>query len=131
MVDYISQVKPLEDAGMTDAEIAALGPDVPASVTFSELRQLVEGARVIAAARAHPVDKDADARELEPLRGLFTKSVVLKVELPAGSVLDGTHLTVKKPGSGIPAARLGKVVGRRLRQATAADTILTEEHLEP
>ena len=51
--------------------------------------QLVEGVRFIEAMRAHPVDKDADrARELAPLRALFTKSVVAaRATLPAGTVL--------------------------------------------
>ena len=39
----------------------AFGPDVASSVTTSELAQLTEGARFVATALAHPVDKDAAA----------------------------------------------------------------------
>ncbi len=105
------------------------GPDVPASVTTSELRQLVEGIRFIEKMRTHPVDKDAMAAEMAPLRNLFTKSVVARVDLPAGSVLRPEHLTVKKPGTGIPASRLPELIGRTLRQAIAADQLLQEEDL--
>jgi N,N'-diacetyllegionaminate synthase len=104
----------------------AFGPDVPASVTLSELRQLIEGIRFIEAMTNHPVNKDAMADEMMPLRNLFTKSVVARVDLPAGTVLKAEHLTVKKPGTGIPAARLPEFIGRTLRRGIAADQLLQE-----
>lgn len=104
----------------------AFGPDVPASVTLSELRQLIEGIRFIETMMTHPVDKDAMASEMMPLRNLFTKSVVTKVDLPAGAVLQEEHLTIKKPGTGIPAARLPELIGRTMRHAVAADQLLQE-----
>ena len=106
------------------------GPDVPASVTTAELRQLVDGVRFIERMRSNPVDKDAVAADMRPLRDLFTKSVVARVDLPAGTVISPEHLTVKKPGTGIPASRLPDLVGRRLRRAVVADQILQEEDLE-
>ena len=106
------------------------GPDVPASVTTSELRQLVEGIRFIQAMKANPINKDVMAQEMAPLRDLFTKSIVVRVDLPSGTVLRQEHLTVKKPGTGIPADRLSELVGRRLRQNVQADQLLQEEDLE-
>lgn len=103
------------------------GPDVPASVTTGELRQLVDGIRFIERAKASPVDKDAMARELRPLRDVFAKSVVSRLALPAGTVLRTEHLAVKKPGTGIPAAELARVVGRKLARAVAPDQLLTWE----
>jgi N,N'-diacetyllegionaminate synthase len=105
------------------------GPDVPASVTTAELRQLVEGVRFIETMRAHPLDKDDVAREMETLRRTFTKSLVARCDLPAGSVLSEEHLALKKPGSGLPAARLSDVVGRRLARPLAAGSFLAEEDL--
>jgi N-acetylneuraminate synthase len=98
------------------------GPDVPASVTTQELRQLVEGIRFIEKMRAHPVSKDDMAVEMAPLRDLFTKSVVARTDLPAGTILEEKHLTVKKPGTGFPAARLNELVQRKLRRAVNAET---------
>lgn len=106
------------------------GPDVPVSVTTDELRQLVEGVRFIEKMRANPVDKDAVARELAPMRALFTKSVVTRVALPAGTVLESTHLAVKKPGIGIPGSQLEKVVGCRLLSDLPVDHVLHEQELE-
>lgn len=106
------------------------GPDVPASVTTAELRQLVEGIRFIEKMVTNPVDKDALAEETAPLRNLFTKSVVARIDLPAGTLLQAEHLTVKKPGTGIPADRIQQVIGRRLNQKVSRDEILRVESLE-
>ncbi len=105
----------------------AFGPDVPASLTTAELRQLVEGVRFIQ--RALPVDKDAMAVEMEPLRQMFTKSVVAQFDLPEGTVLAPEHLAVKKPGGGIPAPRMAELIGGRLRRAVKADEALRFEDL--
>ncbi len=106
------------------------GPDVPVSITTSELRQLVEGVRFIEKAQANPVDKDAVAKELSSIRNLFTKSVVARMDLAEGTVLSEEHLAVKKPGTGIPASKWRELVGRRLRRGVSADTLLREDDLE-
>jgi len=106
------------------------GPDVPASVTTSELRQLIEGICFIEKMKRNPVNKDSLAGELKPLRDLFTKSVVSVKDLPAGTVLREEDLTVKKPGTGIPATRLKELVQRKLRRAVNADAFLSEDDLE-
>ena len=109
---------------------AMFGPDVPASVTPDELRQLVEGVRFIERMRSSPVDKDVMAVEMQPLRDVFTRSLVARTDLPAGTVLREDHLAAKKPGTGIPVRRLSELVGRRLRRALAADDLLREDDLE-
>jgi N-acetylneuraminate synthase len=103
------------------------GPDVPASITTAELRQLVGGIRFIEKINANPVRKDEIAAEMTPMRELFTKSIVARNDLPAGTVLAREHLTTKKPGTGIPAAQLPEVIGRKLRRFIAADTLLSED----
>jgi N,N'-diacetyllegionaminate synthase len=107
------------------------GPDVSASVTTAELRQLTDGVRFVRQIVANPVDKDETAVTLEPVRALFTKSVVLRTALDAGSILRPEHLTVKKPGTGIPAADLHLVVGSILKRRIEADTVLRRTDLEP
>lgn len=103
------------------------GPDLPASVTSSELRMLVDGVRYLGAALAAPVDKDAVAIEMEPMRELFGRSLVARRGLPAGHVLAASDLDAKKPGGGIPPARLEAVVGRRLRRKLGSDEPLCDE----
>ena len=52
------------------------GPDVPASVTFDELKVLVDGIRFIETMRANPLDKNASLQGAEPLRRMFMKGLV-------------------------------------------------------
>ena len=108
---------------------AMFGPDVRASVTLDELRQLVDGVRFIETMRTSPVDKEALAREMQPLRDIFTRSVVARADLPAGTVLREEHLAAKKPGTGIPGGKLPDLIGRRLRNPVVADQLLREEDL--
>ncbi|MGE0760308.1 MAG: N-acetylneuraminate synthase family protein [Pirellulaceae bacterium] len=108
----------------------AFGPDVPASVTTEELRQLVKGVRFIERMRSNPVDKDALAEDLVPLRRMFGKSLVARTDLPCGTVLCADHLAAKKPGHGIPPARMSEILGRKLTRALQADTLLREDDLE-
>jgi N-acetylneuraminate synthase len=102
----------------------AFGPDTAASVTTAELRQLVDGIRFIERMNATPVDKDALYSDMIALRQLFTKSVVARCDLPAGTILQEAHLTVKKPGTGIPASRYKEIIGHKLRHSVKADQAL-------
>jgi N-acetylneuraminate synthase len=107
------------------------GPDVSSSLTVDELAQLVQGVRFIETALAHPIDKDAAAAALQPVRDLFTRSVVASRDLPPGTALTVDDLAVKKPGTGIPESRLTELVGRRTRVAVPLDALLTDTDLEP
>jgi N-acetylneuraminate synthase len=106
------------------------GPDVIASITTQELRQLVGGIRFIERMRAHPLDKDASAQETAPLRKLFTRSLVACASLPAGTVIEREHVVIKKPGTGLPPDRLEDVIGRRLARPVTADQVLAAEDIE-
>jgi N,N'-diacetyllegionaminate synthase len=107
------------------------GPDISASVSTDELRSLVEGIRFIEAMVAHPTDKDQLASDAAAVHQLFGKSVVAGSDLPAGIELTERHVAVKKPGTGIPAARLADVIGRTLRRDVRMDQLLDEDDLEP
>lgn len=106
------------------------GPDVPASVTTAELRQLVDGVRFIERMRASPVDKDALAADVAPLRRIFTRSIVAARSLPAGTVIGREDILLKKPGTGLSPDRLNDIVGRTLRRAVEADALLAVEDIE-
>jgi len=106
------------------------GPDVPSSVTTEELRSLVAGVDFIHRARTSRVDKDDAAQEAEPLRKLFTKSVVASRPLEAGTTLARDDLALKKPGGGLGPDRLEELLGRRLRRDLPADAVLAEADVE-
>ena len=106
------------------------GPDVIASVTTAELRQLVDGVRFIERMRSNPIDKDASARETDPLRRLFTRSVVARRALAEGTVLGPDDLALKKPGTGLPPDRLAELVGKRLVRPVVEDQLLAIDDIE-
>lgn len=92
------------------------GPDVPASVTFEELGELVRAIRMLEVMAAHPVDKDAAAREAAPLRQIFGKRLVAAVPLKTGTVLERPHLAARKPAGAFRPDQMDAVLGRRLRR---------------
>lgn len=106
------------------------GPDVAASLTTAELAQLVTGIRYIERMLAHPLDKERMAADLTDLRLMFGKSLVAARDLSAGHALAEEDVALKKPGTGIPAARLPEILGRRLKQAITANTFLVETNLD-
>jgi N,N'-diacetyllegionaminate synthase len=106
------------------------GPDTPASLTIEEFRQVAQARDAFAQMLAHPVDKDRIAGDLAPTRALFGKSVALARSLPAGTVLARDMLTVKKPGTGIPAAEIDSLIGRRLKRDTDAQRLLSRDDID-
>lgn len=106
------------------------GPDVPASLTIADLTRLVEGVRFIEKMHLNPVDKDQVSNELAGMRRLFNKSIVARLDLPTGTILQSEHLAIKKPGTGLPAERLPELIGRVLKNPVEADQVILEIDLE-
>lgn len=102
------------------------GPDVPASVTTDELKQLIEGIRFIERMRNNPVDKDGFAEEVLPLRKLFTKSIVAGTDLSKGTVLEEKHFRIKKPGNGLSGERMKDLIGKTLLRDLKVDEQILE-----
>jgi N-acetylneuraminate synthase len=103
------------------------GPDHHASLVPEELARLVDGVRQVEAALGTP-DKVRDPA-LDPARATFEKSVVTAAALAEGATLDAGVLTTKRPGTGIPAARIDELLGRRTARALEPDHLLEEADL--
>lgn len=106
------------------------GPDVPVSLEPPELRLLADARDAIAEMDAHPVDNDAAAEALAPMRALFRKSIAPARPLAEGTVLTADMLTTKKPGTGVQPSELPNLIGRRLKHAVGPDRLLRREDLE-
>ncbi len=106
------------------------GPDVKASVTTAELKQLVDGCRSIEKMVASPIEKDEMAEQASELRGMFTKSVVAGSDLSAGTIINREHLKLKKPGLGVPATGIPEIEGKTLRRDIRTDELLLLADLE-
>ncbi len=105
------------------------GPDVPASVTFPELKQLTEGVADIHRMRMADVKKDAVAAEMSVMKGIFQKTVVAGRDLKSGTILSESDLALKKAGGGIPPEKIASVLGRKLARDVRADAALSEADL--
>jgi N,N'-diacetyllegionaminate synthase len=108
----------------------AFGPDISSSITIPQLAELADGVRFIRAALANPVNKESMADELAGLRAIFQKSLVAARDLPAGRTLLAEDIAMKKPGTGIPAARFEEFRGRRLARPLAANQMILESDLD-
>ena len=106
------------------------GPDVIASVTSDELTTLIKGIRFIEKMKANPVDKNEMAEEMEPLRNLFTKSIVAAGEIKADTEITMEHLAFKKPGTGIPASEYLSLIGKKLNKKIAYNHFFSIEDFE-
>lgn len=106
------------------------GPDVIASITSQELKSLVEGVRYIEKVMQHPVDKSVPDYEAAPLRNIFMKSLHTAVAVRAGEILSADKITVKKPGTGIPAKDVASVLGKKAKIDLEANSMIQRENLE-
>lgn len=105
------------------------GPDVPASVTFPELKQLVEGVADIHRMRSSAVAKDGVAAEMAGMKSIFQKSIVARHDLRSGTILKESDIALKKAGGGIPPEKIASVIGRKLARDVGADAALSEADL--
>ena len=106
------------------------GPDVSASITFEELAELARGVKQIRSAITSPVDKDEMALRKKDLRSIFGRSWALRKDLPAGTTLLREHLSLKKPGTGIPYDRINDIVGKKLKSDKSALHLLSRNDFE-
>lgn len=100
------------------------GADHAVSIEPAELYELVRGTRMIEAARG--ARKDVFERE-RPVRAWAHHSVVTLRPVRAGEEFSEENLWVKRPGTGIPAADLGRVMGRRASRDLGASELLAWE----
>lgn len=100
------------------------GPDVVASVTFDDLKILLEFRDAFYEMNSNPVNKDCLAYELKDMRNLFLKSIALKYDLKAGAILTKEMLTTKKPGTGISPDEMNLVLGRKLKNNVGRNKLL-------
>lgn len=99
------------------------GPDHAMSLTPTQLREYVVEVRTVERAVGDGVvgmtDREADVRVVA------CKSVVAAVDIRCGTRLTPEMLTLRRPGTGIPAAEVGHLPGRCATVDIASDTVLS------
>lgn len=105
------------------------GPDVSASLTVSELTDLVRGLEFVHRAVAGAHDRGDVVQSLGNMRELFRKSLAAATDLPTGHVMTEGDLVLRKPGTGIEPGGMAQVLGKRLAREVHAGEILCPHHL--
>ena len=101
------------------------GPDHPFAIEPDELRALVRAVRDVEAAMGHGRLEGPSEEEAGEMYRLARRSIVAAADIPAGTVIEREHLTVKRPGYGIAPKDMALVVGRPARVDIAYDDIVT------
>jgi sialic acid synthase SpsE len=103
------------------------GPDQQGSMEPKELEALVKDIRAVeqslgAAKKIQPGEQD--------VRNMALHSVVSIRDIEAGGMISAEDIWPKRPGTGIPAARIGDVLGRVARRAIPRDRLISWDDLQ-
>lgn len=104
------------------------GPDAAVSLEPKEMKQMIEGIRIIDEAKGSGV-KEVQQEE-QQVREWAHHSVVSLIDIPEGTLITSEHVTVKRPGTGIPAAKLNEVIGSIATKTIDKDSLLSWEDIK-
>lgn len=103
------------------------GPDQKASIEPKELKELVKGVRAIekALGSTKKITKD----ELS-VKKMARASVVSLIDIPKGMIIEKDMVWIKRPGTGIPAKYLNKIIGLKVKKNIKANQLIKWENLK-
>ena len=86
------------------------GPDQRASSTPAEFTNLVNSVKRAEIMLGSPIK--SCAKEEKQMRKVSRKSLFFKKSLKKGTIIKSEHLSLKRPGSGIPANEINSILGK-------------------
>ncbi len=93
------------------------------SLNEEELQSMVEDVRTLEKSLGDGVKKTLDCEQLT--RSNARRSVVSAIDIEPGTILSEQHLTLKRPGTGLPPAMYYDLLGKTTVRSVQADTLLT------
>lgn len=108
----------------------SFGPDVCASLIILELKQMIQGIRMIDEMTSNPVDKDLQAKDLQKTNEIFSKGICVNSELKKGQTVTKDNIAFKKPGKGIKAMDYNMIIGKKVKKDYKIDEFICLEDLE-
>ena len=105
------------------------GSDAKHSLEPPEFSDMVKGIRAIETILSSKVDKDEIANRMSEMKEVFQKSIVSVVDIPKNAIIKHEMIGFKKPGTGIPAKDLYKVIGRKAKKQILNDSLIMEHEL--
>lgn len=108
------------------------GPDVRASVTMEELKEIVCGVDFIQAMLAAEMNKNSLDDNRAMLKKIFSKSIYARRNLYAGEILSDDTMVLKKPfcESGILVEDYEKIYGMKVKNDITRDSIISWKDVE-
>jgi len=105
------------------------GSDAKHSLEPKEFKDLVQGIRAIETILSSKVDKDEIANRMGEMKDVFQKSIVSVVEIPKGTIITREMIGFKKPGTGIPASQINKILGKQSKRNIIINSLILNEDL--
>ena len=102
------------------------GPDVPASLSPDQLKQMIQGVNFAWSMRENPVIKDAQLAGLRREKSIFTRSLVARNDIKKGEVLSLDSVAYKKPGGGLPYEKVNALVGKIVQRSIKKNELIKE-----
>jgi N,N'-diacetyllegionaminate synthase len=102
------------------------GPDQSVSIEFDDLARLVEGSRKIEVGLGSK--KSIHKRESD-IRTWATRSIVTTDFISKGEIITQEKIWSKRPGTGIPAHQMEKVIGLRAHRDISANVMISWDDL--
>ena len=103
------------------------GPDHKVSIEPDELIELVKGVNAIYAALG---ETKKILEDEQPIIAWARESVVSLIDIKKGTTITEDMIWVKRPGTGIPAKYLEKIIGMRTKRDISKNSLLSWEELE-
>ena len=103
------------------------GPDQSVSIDFNELRQLVDGIRILEAASGDT--KKVHEKESD-IRAWAFRSIVSCCYIKKGTVISQDMIWSKRPGTGIPSKKMDEVIGMTAVNDIQENTLLSWDDLK-
>lgn len=89
------------------------GPDTNASITFEELKTIVDFRNNLKIMENNPNNKNLELKKMGKMRNTFGKSIALVSNVKKGTIINKDMLTAKKPGTGIPLSDKNRLIGKK------------------
>ena len=104
------------------------GSDAKHSMEPDEFEMMVRGIRAIEIMLSSRVDKNS-LDNVALMKEIFEKSITANIHIAVGVEITREMLCLKKPGTGLSAARIADVVGKKARRDIFKDTIIRNDDL--
>ncbi|MDH4129237.1 MAG: N-acetylneuraminate synthase [Spirochaetota bacterium] len=105
------------------------GPDHSISLNPTEFKKMVNGIRTVEEAIGDGIKRPIDSEQ--PVKDAARKSLVAKMDIPAGTILKTDMLTAKRPGHGISPKYLNLIIGKKLHKTIKQNDFINWEALLP